>query len=212
VLAQGFGLSFGADPNLKRNSKLLWLMILGTIPAGIAGLLLQKQAETVWHNNQYLMGWMLIVVGIFMLWADRQGRRSKDIGHIGAGDAVTIGAAQAIAIIPGVSRSGITICAGLLRNLDRHTAARFSFLLSTPVIAAAAAKNLWDLVSQEGGIAPEMRMAFLVGILASAISGGLTIQFFLKYLRQRSLAFFVWYRVFFGIIVIALEIFRSSGR
>ena len=130
-------------------------------------------------------------------------------------DSLTIGAAQALALVPGRSRSGITICAGLLRNLDRATAARFSFLLATPAIAGAAAKDAWDLLRHGGGIAgiPEdMRTAMLVGIIVSAIVGALTIQFFLNYLRRRSLAFFVWYRVVFGIIVIALAtFFRYHG-
>jgi undecaprenyl-diphosphatase len=195
--------------------KLLWLLVLGSIPAGIAGLLVKDLAENVWRNNQYLIGSMLILVGLFMWWADRQGSRKKDLGNVSPADSLTIGAAQALALVPGVSRSGITICAGLLRNLDRATAARFSFLLATPAIAGAAAKDAWDLMRHGGGIAgipQDMRMALLVGVIVSAITGALTIQFFLNYLRKRSLSFFVWYRVIFGIIVIALAtFFRYHG-
>jgi undecaprenyl-diphosphatase len=150
-----------------------------------------------------------------MWWADHQGSRKKDLGNVSAADSITIGAAQALALVPGVSRSGITICAGLLRNLDRATAARFSFLLATPAIAGAAAKDAWDLMRHGGGIAGiphDMRMALLVGVIVSAIVGALTIQFFLNFLRRRSLSFFVWYRVIFGIIVIALAtFFRYHG-
>ena len=120
-----------------------------------------------------------------------------------------------LALVPGVSRSGITICAGLLRNLDRATAARFSFLLATPAIAGAAGKDAWDLMRHGGGIASiphDMRTAMLVGVVVSAITGALTIQFFLNFLKKRSLSFFVWYRVIFGIIVIALAtFFRYHG-
>ena len=215
VIAQGFGLNIGSDPAIRRNPKLLWLLVLGSIPAGVAGLLVKDLAENVWRNNQYLIGSMLILVGLFMWWADHQGSRKKDLGNVSAADSVTIGAAQALALIPGTSRSGITICAGLLRNLNRESAARFSFLLATPAIAGAAAKDAWDLMRHGGGMAGiphDMRTALLVGVIVSAITGALTIQFFLNFLRKRSLSFFVWYRVIFGIIVIALAtFFRYHG-
>ena len=215
ILAEGFGMNFGSDPAIRRNPKLLWLLVLGSVPAGIAGLLVKDLAENVWRNNQYLIGSMLILVGLFMWWADRQGSRLKDLGNVSPTDSLTIGAAQALALVPGVSRSGITICAGLLRNLDRATAARFSFLLATPAIAGAAAKDAWDLMRHGGGVAAipsDMRTAMLVGVIVSAIVGALTIQFFLNFLRRRSLSFFVWYRVIFGIIVIALAtFFRYHG-
>jgi undecaprenyl-diphosphatase len=215
VIAQGFGLNMGTDPAIRRNPRLLWLLVLGSIPAGIAGLLVKDLAENVWRNNQYLIGSMLILVGLFMWWADHQGSRKKDLGNISSADSLVIGSAQALALVPGVSRSGITICAGLLRNLDRETAARFSFLLATPAIAGAAAKDAWDLMRHGGGIAgiaPDMRTALVVGVVVSAITGALTIQFFLNFLKKRSLSFFVWYRVIFGIIVIALAtFFRYHG-
>jgi len=215
ILAQGFGLNFGSDPAMKRNPRLLWLLVLGSVPAGIAGLLVKDLAENVWRNNQYLIGAMLILVGLFLWWADHQGARDKDLGKVSVADSLTIGAGQALALIPGVSRSGITISAGLLRNLDRSAAARFSFLLATPAIAGAAAKDAWDLMRHGGGFAgipPDMRTALAAGVVASAISGALTIQFFLGYLRRQPLTVFVWYRVIFGIIVIALAtFFRYHG-
>jgi undecaprenyl-diphosphatase len=119
---------------------------------------------------------------------------------------VAIGFAQAVAIVPGTSRSGITIAAGLSRNLDHHAAARFSFLLSTPAVAAAAAKAFLDLY-KAGGIPPDMRAAFVVGVAVSALSGGLAIGFLMKYLRRHGLKFFVYYRIIFGIIVLVLATF-----
>jgi undecaprenyl-diphosphatase len=219
IIAEGFGMSMGNtlghDPAIRRNPKLLWLLVLGSVPAGIAGLLVKDLAENVWRNNQYLIGSMLILVGLFMWWADRQGSRLKDLGNVSPSDSLTIGVAQALALVPGVSRSGITICAGLLRNLDRATAARFSFLLATPAIAGAAAKDAWDLMRHGGGMAgipPDMRTALVAGVVVSAISGALTIQFFLNFLRRQPLTIFVWYRVIFGIIVIALAtFFRYHG-
>jgi undecaprenyl-diphosphatase len=211
VLAQGFGLRAGRDRVLEGNQKLLWLLVAGTIPAGLAGLLFQHQAETVWRENLYVIASTAIGVGIVMWLAEAAGRRQKDLSHVSATDAMTVGLGQALAVVPGVSRSGITIAAGLFRNLDRYAAARFSFLLSTPIIAGAAAKDFWDLMRHEGGIPPGLRTAFIVGIAVSAITGGLTIRFFLDYLRRRSFNFFIFYRLIFGIIVAALAFFRFGG-
>ncbi|HWZ34016.1 MAG TPA: undecaprenyl-diphosphatase UppP [Bryobacteraceae bacterium] len=211
ILAQGFGLNLGYDPVLSKNRNLLWFLVLASIPAGIIGYLFEKQAESS-LRSPYVIGTTAIAVGILMWIADRSGRRHKDLGHVTVADALTIGTAQALAVIPGVSRSGITISAGLFCNLDRQTAARFSFLLLTPVTAGAAAKKLWDLMRHGGGIPADMHTAFLVGMAASAITGVLVIGFFMNYLRRRTLSFFVWYRIVFGIIVFALALFRFNGR
>ena len=113
-------------------------------------------------------------------------------------------------MIPGTSRSGVTISAGLLRDIDRASAARFSFLLSTPAIAGAAASALHHLTKQ-GGIPADMRTPFALGIAISGISGCAVIALFLKYLKQNTLLFFIYYRLVFGIIVIALALFRRPA-
>jgi undecaprenyl-diphosphatase len=210
IIGQGIGLNWGTDPDLKRNPKLLWLLVAGTIPAGVVGLLFQKEADTT-LRNLYVIATTAILIGLGMWWAERVSRGQKDLGKVSATDSMAIGVAQALAVIPGVSRSGITISAGLLRNLERPSAARFSFLLSTPIILGAAAKDAYDLFKHEGGVPAEMKMAFIVGIAVSAVVGCLTIAFFMKYLRRRTLTFFVAYRIIFGIIAIALAIFRGSG-
>ncbi len=206
IIGQAFGVRAGHDPSIERNRGLLWLLVLATIPAGVIGLLFEDQAEAA-GNNMYLVGSMLIVIGLFMGYADRVARLKRDVGNVNMIDSLVIGCAQALAVIPGTSRSGITISVGLLRGLDRYAAARFSFLLSTPIIAGAAAKNFLDIYKE--GVPGDMKMAFVVGIITSAIVGGLTIRFFLEYLRRASLQAFIVYRVVFGIIVIALAIFRS---
>lgn len=203
IIGNGFGMRLGREPSLDRNRNLLWLLVLGTIPAGIAGLVFQKQADTV-LRTPYVIGTTMIAIGLFLWWADRIGRGQKQIAHVSLGDSIAVGLAQMLSVIPGVSRSGITISAGLLRNLDRPTAARFSFLLSTPIILGAGAKDAWDLLRHKEAIPPEMQTAFLVGIVTSAITGIATIGLFLNFLRRRSLAVFVAYRVIFGIMVIAL--------
>ncbi|MEP6963095.1 MAG: undecaprenyl-diphosphatase UppP [Acidobacteriota bacterium] len=207
ILAQGFGMKAGSDETLRQNPNLLWMLVLATLPAGIIGLLFEKQAEAA-GNNLYMIGFWSITMGLLMAWADRTGSQRNDLSHISMGDSLTIGAAQALAVMPGVSRSGITMTAGLAKGLDRYAAARFSFLLSTPIIAGAALKNFYDMYKT--GLDPDMRTAFAVGIAVSALTGALTIRYFMEFLRRRSLRFFVSYRVVFGVAVIILAIVRSS--
>lgn len=210
LTAQAFGLKYQPDPVLGQNRKLLWLLAIATIPVGALGYLFKDQAEGPWRNS-LVIGIMLIAVGFVMYLAELLGRFKKDIGQVSFADSVVIGLAQSLAIVPGVSRSGITISTGLMRNLDRPAAARFSFLLSTPALAGAALKAYLDLRKQ-GGLMPEMQIPVLVGVLVSAVTGWIVIAFFLRFLRTHTLRFFVYYRIVFGIIVIALAIFvRRTG-
>lgn len=204
IVAQAFGVRFGEDRALAKNPRLLWLLALGSIPVGVAGLLFSKQAEGPWRSP-YVIGTMLIVVGVLMWFADRKTNGRKALGEVSRADALAIGAAQALAVVPGTSRSGITITAALFRDFDRAAAARFSFLLSTPAIAAAAAKDAWDL--RKHGHIGLGTPALALGIVVSGITGAIVIAFFLRYLRRHSLTPFVWYRIIFGIIVIALAAF-----
>jgi undecaprenyl-diphosphatase len=209
ILAQGFGILHGRDEELKHNHMLLWLLAIGTIPVGIAGLLFNKQAETVWRNP-YVIGVMLIAVGILMGYAERIGRRIRDLSSLNLPDALGIGVAQALAVVPGTSRSGITISAGLFRNLTRESAARFSFLLSTPAIALAAGKAVYEIY-KHGGLQALAETNFLVGVLVSAVTGCAVIAWFLHYLRRSGLKPFVYYRIIFGIIVLALAFIRGPA-
>ena len=205
VIGEAFGLKIGSDEQLARNPSLLWMLALAAIPIGIAGLLFNKQAETTWRNP-YVIGTMMIGIAAFMWLAEKVGRRRRDISQITFLDSVVVGISQALAVVPGTSRSGVTISTGLFRNLDRETAARFSFLLATPTIAAAAAKAFHDL-HKTGGLPPDLRLHFYVGMVISALTGCAMIAFFLKFLRRHSLNFFIYYRVVFGIMVIALAYF-----
>jgi len=209
IIGQGFGIRVGSDDELKHNHMLLWLMAIATIPVGVFGYLFNKQAEGVWRTP-YVMGTMLIVVGILMWVAENAGRRQRDLASLGLPDAVAIGAAQALAIVPGTSRSGITISMGLFRNLDRHAAARFSFLLSAPAIGGAAAKTLWE-IHKRHELRAMIDSSFVVGVLVSALTGTAVIAWFLYYLRRSSLRPFVYYRIIFGIIVLALAFIRRPA-
>ena len=209
VIAQAFGIPYSPDPYLKMNRTLLWLLMVASVPAGVFGLLFEEYAETSWRNP-VLIGTMLMLIGVVMWIADRVGKKERGIERIGLADSVMIGLAQALAIVPGTSRSGITISAGLFRGLNRHSAARYSFLLSTPVTAAAAAKAGYDLYKQ-GGISPDMQVPFATGILVSGITGCLVIAFLLRFLRTNTLNSFVYYRIVFGLIILALAFFVRTG-
>jgi undecaprenyl-diphosphatase len=209
IIAHGFGMRMGHDEALNQNPGLLWLLAVGSIPVGIAGLLFEKQADTTLRNPA-VMGTMLILVGMLMWVAENSGRLVRDLGMISLSDALGIGLAQALAVIPGTSRSGITITAGLFRNLDRETAARFSFLLSTPAIAAAAAKALYN-IHKENGLHGLLSAQFIVGVTVSALTGCLVIGWFLHYLHRSTLRPFIYYRMAFGIIVLALAFIRRPA-
>ena len=205
IIGQGIGFNWGDDPQLRQNPGLLWLLAIASVPIGIVGYLFDKQADTTWRQP-YLIGAMLVLVGIVLWIADRRRIGDKSMAKVSWGDGIVIGIAQAFAVIPGVSRSGSTISAGLFRDLNRETAARFSFLLSTPAIGAAVLKKAWD-IHKEGGVPHDMRVPMALGIVVSGVLGAVVIAFFLRYLRRSSLMPFVYYRIVFGIIVIALAAF-----
>ncbi len=209
VVANGIGFNYRGSKPDESSRALLWYLVAATIPAGLAGLKLQKYAEHAWRSP-YVIGSTLIGVAIIMYLLDKTGQEKNGLNQMSWFDVIIIGIAQAFAIIPGVSRSGITIAAARLRHFNREASARFSFLLSTPVIAAAAAKDAWDL-HKAGGVPPEMKLPYLIGILVSAFVGIIVIAFFLYYLRRHSLSLFVWYRIVFGIMVIALAVFFRIG-
>jgi undecaprenyl-diphosphatase len=209
IVGQGFGFNIGHDPELRHNHMMLWLLAIGSIPIGVIGFLFNQQAETTWRSP-WVMGAMLILVGILMWAAEAFGRKVRDLASLGVPDCVVIGIAQALAVVPGTSRSGISISAGLFRNFTRESAARFSFLLSAPAIAGAAAKTLWEM-HRHHELHSLAQTSFLVGVLVSAVTGCAVIAWFLHYLRRSSLRPFVYYRVIFGIMVLALAFIRRPA-
>jgi undecaprenyl-diphosphatase len=205
IIGQGIGFNWGDDPQLRQNPGLLWLLAIASIPIGIVGYLFDKQADTTWRQP-YVIGATMVGVGIVLWLADRRRIGDKSMNRVTWGDGIAVGIAQAFAVIPGVSRSGSTISAGLFRDMNRETAARFSFLLSTPAIGAAVLKKAWD-IHKAGGVPHDMRVPMALGIAVSGVLGAIVIAFFLRYLRRSSLMPFVYYRIVFGIMVIALAAF-----
>ncbi|MDH3354253.1 MAG: undecaprenyl-diphosphate phosphatase [Chromatiales bacterium] len=172
-------------------SRLAWAVGLGTIPVGIAGLMFKDVVEQGLRSPQ-VIAWATVVFALLLWWADRLPQRIRDEHHLTWRDVVVIGIAQAIALIPGTSRSGITMTAGLMMGLSRSAAARFSFLLSIPVIVLAGGLNGIELVQQ---VAPVDWKSLIIGAIISAMSAYLCIHLFLKMLERVGMLPFVIYRL-----------------
>jgi undecaprenyl-diphosphatase len=197
----------GSDVNLSADEQreerlLLWFLAIATIPGAIAGKLLEGPADDYFREHIFLIAGALIVVGLLMWLGEKVSDNNKPLTRISLVDALIVGCAQAAALMPGVSRSGATITAGLFRNMTREAAVRFSFLLSTPIIAGAALLKAHELHKE--GLPPGMHAPFIVGILVSTIVGYGAIAWLIRFLQSHSLKIFIVYRVVFGIIVIAL--------
>ena len=190
-----------ASTDLRQNPRLLWYLVIATIPGALAGWRFEHAAEEQ-LRSPIIIGAALIVIGLFMWAGDWLGKRERDLGHVGLLDSFLVGVAQALAVIPGVSRSGVTMTAGLFRRMKRETAARFSFLLSTPIIAGAALKKALEI--RHAGLPHDMRLPFLGGAIISAVVGYLVIAVLIRYLERRTFKVFVVYRVVLGVIVLVL--------
>jgi undecaprenyl-diphosphatase len=202
-----FSESGASDTNLsadeqKEERMLLWFLAIATIPGAIAGKLLEHSAEDYFREHIFLIAGALIAVALLMWLGEKVGSLKKPLTGISFIDSLIIGVAQAFALIPGVSRSGSTITAGLFCGLTREAAVRFSFLLSTPLIAGAALLKAHELHKE--GLPPGMQMPVLVGIIVSALVGYAAIAWLIRYLQSNSLKIFIIYRIIAGIVVIAL--------
>ena len=188
-------------PRLRRelDARLGWYIGIGTIPIGVAGLAFEDSIETS-LRSLYVIGAALIGLGLLLLLAERTGTRRRQVEDVTLRDAVVVGAAQALALIPGSSRSGTTITAGLFLGLDRAAAARFSFLLSIPAVVLSGLYQLPAAVGEStAGVVPT-----LVGIVVSFVSGYAAIAGLLRFLANNSTMVFVVYRVVLGLLVIGL--------
>jgi undecaprenyl-diphosphatase len=188
--------SFAGDPDRK----LAWMIAVSMPPAIVAGLLLNDFFEQ--QVRQPVLVALMLVVGAAILWtADRLGRRTEGMEHLGFGGAFFVGCAQAIALVPGISRSGISISAGLALGLTREAAARFSFLMAAPIIAGAGAYEIRKLLTGEAGVAVEPG-PLVVGFIAAALSGLVAIAGLLRYLRGHPMTVFVAYRLLLAVVVV----------
>lgn len=197
---------------VAQHRKLFWYMVVGTIPGAILGKLFDKQIEE--HLRlPGIIGVSMVAVGLLMWWADAKAKQTRKLEKSNMADGVVIGTAQAVALWPGVSRSGITIIAGLFRNFTREAATRFSFMLSAPLIAGAVAAKLPGLIKMHKAGALDLPLSTLaISILVSGLGGFVVIAFFLRYLQTRTLKPFVIYRLIFGIIILLLAFLHTGAR
>ncbi len=183
------------------NSRLGWLIIIGTIPVVVIGLGFKDIIEGALTKNLYVISGSLIVLAIILAAAEKTAKFKKDIKSIKVIDAIVIGIAQAVALIPGSSRSGTTITGGLFMGLNRETAARFSFLLSIPAIFASGVLQLYQSIEYFDGSG---WVNVIASTIFSAVSGYMAIDFLLKYLRKNTTFLFIYYRIGLGLIILAL--------
>jgi undecaprenyl-diphosphatase len=189
------------NPEVRRttDARLGWYILLGTIPIGIFGFAFADQIEHE-ARNLSLIGTTLIVLGLILLAAERSGKRERDLDDLNVRDGIAIGFAQALALIPGVSRSGATLTAGLFLNLERAAAARYSFLLSVPAVVLSGLFELKDIGGEGGaGFGPTA-----IATALAFVSGYLAIAFMLRFLQTNSTLVFVVYRVVLGALVLSL--------
>ena len=187
------------------NARLMWLLIVGSVPAAIIGFLLEDFFESLFGKPAWVSVFLLVTAGLLAL-SERLGRRTRETADLGWLDALFIGLGQAAAIAPGISRSGSTMAAGLLRGLDRAAAARFSFLLATPIIFGAGLFKLLDLFSAPDPLAQVPALA--VGFLAAAISGYVCIWGLLRYLQRGKLYPFAIYCACAGVFCLVVALLR----
>ena len=205
----------GGDPDRR----LAWFLVIGCVPGAIAGLLLEGKIDGLFHvpgvpvqpAAMIAVAVILALFGSIMYLADRLATHLRGMAQLGLKDSLVIGVAQALAVFPGVSRSGATITAGLALGLKRPAAARFSFLLSAPIIAGAGLKSLFDVYHsvRSGSIVPSELVLFAVGFVSATVSGYLCIRFMLRYLQGHSINVFVYYRWAVALLIAVVALVRA---
>lgn len=190
-----FKVAFLKKESGEYNKNILWLLIGGTIPGALIGFLFEGYVSGA-LRNPFVIASTLFLFGLILFLLDKYAKHKRGLNEIKTRDALLIGLAQAIAIIPGVSRSGVTISAGLALGLNRVSAARFSFLLSTPIILGATLNQLPELLKER------IDMAIIWGVIFSAISGYLAIKYLIKFVENYSYKIFFWYRLVLALIII----------
>jgi undecaprenyl-diphosphatase len=196
--------SIGTDPDRR----LAWLLFVSVIPGALLGALGESFFDTFFREPGRLVfiAALLVVGGAVLAAAELVGRRNRTLDDLRWWDAAVIGVAQAFALFPGISRSGVTIAAGLFLGLEREAAARFSFLMATPIIAGAGIWKARELIG--GGLAESSAAPLVVGLVASAIAGLAAIAFLLAFLRRRSTGLFIGYRIAFAALIVLFAVTR----
>jgi undecaprenyl-diphosphatase len=194
-----------ADPN----ARLGWFIVLGSIPAALIGLFFLDFFESLFHSPLAAGLFLFVTAGLLSLseWLTRNRATGEDLTRLSLGQAISIGLAQAVALAPGISRSGSTIAMGLIAGLRRDEAARFSFLLGTPAFFGAGLLQLIDALATDSAAVAVQAPLLIAGFVASALAGYLAIRGLLAYLRRHSLYIFAIYCVAMGLLVVGLHLF-----
>ncbi len=205
--------------NPDPDRRLAWLLVIATIPGAVAGYLGESKIEALFHtpgkpvaaNVMIVLAIIIALLGLALLLAERLARHDCDLEAISLKNALLIGCSQALAIFPGVSRSGSTITAGLAVGLKHEDAARFSFMLSAPIIAGAGLKSILDVIDQlkSGGLTPSEFVLFPIGFIVAAATGLLCIKFLMDYLRRHTTLVFVYYRWALAALLILVALTRG---
>jgi undecaprenyl-diphosphatase len=190
----------GSKQTLSHDAWLGWLVIIGSVPVAVVGLLFKQQIEGSFTKNLWVIATMMIVIALLLALAEALSKKNRGLAELGIGDALAVGFAQVLALIPGSSRSGSTIMAGLLAGETRETAARFSFLLSIPAIAASGLLELKEAMHKlpDGTFLP-----LVVATVVSGVVGYASIWFLLRFLRTHSTGVFIFYRLVVGGLILA---------
>ena len=199
--------------------RMAWFLVVGCIPGAIVGALAESKIEKLFHepnaphqvSAMITMAVIIAALGGALFLAERLARHLRRLSQITFKDSLLIGLAQALAIFPGVSRSGSTITAGLALGLEREAAARFSFLLSAPIIAGAGLKSLWEIAKdiQTGALAQSDLILFPIGFVVAAVSGYLCIKYLLRFLQKNSTDLFVYYRWALAVLIVVVALVRG---
>lgn len=195
----------GLTKGLKtKEGKMFWYLVAATIPGGVAGLILESKLESLFRSQPLIIAAGLALMGIVLYYVDKNVDQRISLEKITFKQALLIGTSQALALIPGVSRSGITMTTARLLGFTREAAAKFSFLLATPIIAGAALKHTPDIIHNVAN------PLFLVGTLTSAIVGLFCIAFLLKYLQRNNFAIFAVYRLAMAALIVVVYFVRGA--
>jgi undecaprenyl-diphosphatase len=199
--------------------RLAWFLVIGTIPGGLTGLLAQGQIEEWFHQPgashaagpMIAMAVIIALLGALLFVVERTARHTRGLNRVSLRDSLIIGVSQALAIFPGVSRSGSTITAGLALGLQRETAARYSFLLSAPIMLAAGLKSLIDVITglESGAFVQSDILVMVIGFIAAALSGYFCIKFLLRYLQRNSTDVFVYYRWALAVLIVVVVFLKN---
>jgi len=194
-------ISAGLTKPNSNDGRLFWFIVISTIPGALFGVLLDKYMEN--FRNPAIIGVMLILMGFVLYWADSNGKRDLKLDDMTAKRSLIIGLSQVFAIIPGVSRSGITLSAGRLMGMKRDSIAKFTFLMSTPIILGDGLYHAKNLLHTQVDKAP-----FLVALIVSAVVGIFSINFLLNFLKKNNFKIFTLYRLILGVLVIVIYFIR----